>query len=256
MSVRLTLASLLLLPSFFASPPGRERLAMTMLAPVVVVRAPAAGSVRASTDAVARGIDVSHYQGAIDWAAVEGEGIGFAFVKATEGGTFVDPAFARNWAALGRTGMARGAYHRFRPRVDGAAQARHFLAVAPVAEGDLPPVLDVEATDGVSDAALIRGVRTWLREVERATGKRPIVYTKPGFRRAHLGRALNDYPLWTAEYGVDAPSAERWTLWQHSEHGHVAGIAKEVDLDRFNGPRQALLALSGPGGGAARLAER
>jgi lysozyme len=183
----------------------------------------------------ARGIDVSHYQGQIDWQAVEGDGVGFAYVKATEGATFVDPAFARNWAALGETRILRGAYHRFRPGRDALAQAEHFLAVANVREGDLPPVLDVEATDGVSDARLVRGVRGWLAEVERRTGVRPVVYTKPGFRRAHLGTALDDYPLWIAEYGVDSPSHPRWSFWQHSERGRVAGIAKPVDLDRFNG---------------------
>ena len=202
----------------------------------------------------ARGIDVSHHQGTIDWRAVEADGVRFAFVKASEGTTFTDPAFRGNWAVLGETHILRGAYHRFRPRQDAAAQAAHFLAVAPVREGSLPPVLDVEATEGVSDARLVRGVRTWLAEVERRTGVRPVVYTKPGFRRAHLGTALDDHALWIAQYGERAPS-ERWTFWQHSERGRVAGIAREVDLDRFNGSHDELAAL-GPARGEARLAER
>jgi lysozyme len=205
----------------------------------------------------ARGIDVSHYQGRIDWRAVEGDGVGFAFVKATEGTSFVDPAFRRNWDALGETRILRGAYHRFRPARDAVAQADHFLAIAAIREGDLPPVLDVEATDGVSDARLVRGVRAWLDEVERRTGVRPVVYTKPGFRRAHLGSALDDYPLWIAEYGVDSPSHPRWTFWQHSERGRVAGIPKPVDLDRFNGSHAALRELASVRReGDAQLAER
>ena len=222
-------------------------------APVVATAAAATASAPAATASAfsaaedrmpARGIDVSHYQGRIDWAAVEGEGVGFAFVKATEGATFVDPTFRRNWAAMGETRILRGAYHRFRPGRDARAQAEHFLAVVRVSDGDLPPVLDVESTDGVSDARLIRGVRAWLAEVERRTGKRPIVYTKPGFRRAHLGAALDDYPLWIAEYGVDSPSVARWHLWQHSERGRVAGVAHEVDLDRFNGSHAQLRELA------------
>ena len=197
----------------------------------------------------ARGIDVSHYQGRIDWRAVAGDGIGFAYLKATEGATFTDPTFARNWRGAGEAGIVRGAYHRFRAGRDAAAQAEHFLAVARLSEGDLPPVLDVESTDGVSDARLIRGVRTWLSVVERRTGKRPIVYTKPGFRRAHLGTALDDHPLWIAEYGVDSPSVDPWHFWQHSERGRVAGIDRAVDLDRFNGSHAELRALAG--GGAA-----
>lgn len=230
------------------------------LAPAVASAPSHAPRASAGEAASARGIDVSHYQGRIDWTAVEGDGVGFAFVKATEGTSFVDPAFRRNWNALGETRILRGAYHRFRPGRDAVAQAEHFLAVARVADGALPPVLDVEATDGVSDARLVRGVRAWLAAVERRTGVRPVVYTKPGFRRAHLGNALDDYPLWIAEYGVDSPSHPRWTFWQHSERGRVDGIAKPVDLDRFNGShaelRQLASAPSDPASAGSRLADR
>jgi lysozyme len=258
---RTTLASLVLLPVAVMAAgvqPWRDSPGTVPVAASAEVAAPAASS---SPDAAgdlrpARGIDVSHYQGRIDWRAVEADGVGFAYVKATEGGTFVDPAFARNWAAAGETRIVRGAYHRFRARRDGAAQARHFLSVVSLRDGDLPPVLDVEATDGVGDARLVREVRAWLAEVERRTGKRPIVYTKPGFRRVHLGTALDDYPLWIAEYDVDSPSVDGWHFWQHSERGRVAGIANAVDLDRFNGSHAELreLAASGATGGA--LAER
>jgi len=218
--------------------------ATIVAAPVSAASATSSASAAADDRLPARGIDVSHFQGRVDWSAVEGDGVGFAFVKATEGSTFVDPAFRRNWSALGETRILRGAYHRFRPGRDARAQAEHFLAVVRVADGDLPPVLDVEATDGLSDARLVRGVRTWLAEVESRTGVRPVVYTKPGFRRAHLGAALDDYPLWIAEYGVESPSHPRWTFWQHSERGRVAGIPRAVDLDRFNGSRAELRQLA------------
>ncbi|HET7233723.1 MAG TPA: GH25 family lysozyme [Longimicrobium sp.] len=269
--VRLKLASALLIPVAVAGAhtlgigdgPAPVALAASAAASPIAaapVRATDAGAAQSSTPEdllPARGVDVSHYQGAIDWRAVEDAGVGFAFLKATEGTTFVDHTFRRHWVALGETRILRGAYHRFKPTRDAAAQAEHFLAVVPVREGDLPPVLDVEATDGVSDARLIRGVRTWLQTVERRTGVRPIVYTKPGFRRAHLGTALDDYPLWIAEYGVDSPSHDRWTFWQHSEQGRVPGIQKIVDLDRFNGTRADLrqLAISDRAG-REHLAER
>ncbi|SOD03902.1 lysozyme [bacterium JGI 053] len=247
---RTTLASLVLLPAAAMAAgvqPWRDSPESMPIA-AAVANAPAAAA-RPSSDAVgdlrpARGIDVSHYQGRIDWQAVEAEGIGFAYMKATEGATFTDPTFRRNWAAAGETRIVRGAYHRFRASRDGAAQASHFLAVVSLRGGDLPPVLDVESTDGVSDARLVRGVRAWLAEVERRTGKRPIVYTKPGFRRAHLGRSLDDYPLWIAEYGVDSPSVDPWHFWQHSERGRVAGIDRAVDLDSFNGSPAELRSLA------------
>lgn len=187
---------------------------------------------------------MSHWQGRVDWRAVEAAGIGFAFLKATEGTTFVDPTFRGHWAALGETRILRGAYHRFRGGSDAAAQAKHFLTVVSLQPGDLPPVLDIGATDGVSGERVIRGARTWLRIVEERTGVRPIVYTQPAFRRRHLGGALDEYPLWIGEYGVDAPSVERWAIWQHSQEGRVAGIENLVDLNRFNGTHAELRQLA------------
>lgn len=266
--VRLKLASALLIPvavggahalGIGGDPAPVVATSVASSAATAPVRVAKADETRATADDLlpARGVDVSHYQGAIDWARVEEAGVGFAFLKATEGTTFTDHTFRRHWAELGETRILRGAYHRFKPTRDAAAQAEHFLAVVPIREGDLPPVLDVEATDGVSDARLIRGVRTWLETVERRTGVRPIVYTKPGFRRAHLGTALDDYPLWIAEYGVESPSHPRWTFWQHSEQGRVPGIQKIVDLDRFNGTRGELRQLAIAGAASdEHLAER
>jgi lysozyme len=247
---RATLASLVLLPAAALAAgiqPWRDEPDAVRLAAAIVSAPPAAAPpvVAAPRDLrPARGIDVSHYQGRIDWRAVAAEGIGFAYMKATEGATFADPTFARNWRDAGAAGIRRGAYHRFRGGRDALVQAEHFLAVAAIGAGDLPPVLDVESTDGVSDARLVRGVRVWLAEVERRTGKRPIVYTKPNFRRLHLGTALDDYPLWISEYGVDVPSVDGWHFWQHSDRGRVAGITGDVDLNRFNGSHAALAELA------------
>jgi len=265
--LRLKLASAVLIPVAVATghpfslgdanTPANLSAPAASFAPVAATRATAfTRAATANDDLPARGVDVSHYQGRVDWGAVEEAGVGFAFLKATEGASYTDPTFRRHWAALGETRILRGAYHRFKPTRDAAAQAAHFLAVVPVREGDLPPVLDVEATDGVSDARLIRSVRTWLDIVERRTGVRPIVYTKPGFRRAHLGTALDDYPLWIAEYGVESPSHARWTFWQHSERGRVPGIEKIVDLDRFNGTHADLRQLAIAPRAGENLAER
>src|SRR3954463_7778594 len=131
--------------------------AMVAAAPVSTHAVTPSTSTAADDRLPARGIDVSHFQGRVDWSAVEGDGVGFAFVKATEGSTFVDPAFRRNWSALGETRILRGAYHRFRTGRHARAQPEHFLAVFRISGADLPPVLDVEATDGLSDARLVRG---------------------------------------------------------------------------------------------------
>lgn len=190
------------------------------------------------------GIDVSHWRGTIDWSAVAADGVEFAFVKATEGGDYTDPRFAENWAASKRAGVVRGAYHFFRPQTDAAAQAAHFLRTVQLAPGDLPPVLDVEVTDGRSAESIAAGVRTWLQEVERATGRRPIIYTRASFWTAQMGGGFGAYPLWVAHYGVSAPNIpagwSRWTFWQHSDAGRVEGVSGGVDLNWFNGGRAEL----------------
>jgi lysozyme len=204
------------------------------------------------------GIDVSHWQGAIDWRAVRGGGVEFAFIKATEGATYADPEFARNWAGAAEAGVMRGAYHYFRPNVDPVKQAENFLRVAQIRPGDLPPVLDVETSDGVAGDALLRSVRVWLETVERATGKRPVVYTYPDFWNRYASGSVGAYPLWIATYSRDQPMVpvgwSDWTFWQYTSTGRVAGIAGDVDQNRFNGGSTQLAALSR--GGAALYASR
>jgi lysozyme len=187
-----------------------------------------------------RGIDVSHWQGAIDWRAVEAGGIAFAFAKATEGATHTDPAFAANWAGMGGTRIIRGAYHFFRPQTDPAAQAAHFLRTVQLGASDLPPALDVEVTDGVDRATLVGRVLAWLDAVEQGTGKRPIVYTYQNFHDTHLAGSLAGYPLWIARYGGTPPSVPGWRFWQYSDAGSVSGIPAAVDLDWFNGSEAEL----------------
>ena len=209
-----------------------------------------------------RGIDVSHWQGSVDWRAVESDGIAFAFVKATEGATFTDPAFAAKWSGVGGTSIVRGAYHYFRPGADAAQQAAHFLRTVRLSAWDLPPVLDVETTDGVDRATLERGVRTWLDAVSRATGKVPVIYTSRSFWQANLaGASFGEHALWVAHYGAVEPAIPfgwpRWTFWQHSESGRVAGISGPVDLNHFNGTRTGLSAfVSSQGKPAFLLAAR
>lgn len=189
------------------------------------------------------GIDVSHHQGRINWSAVRRDGIHFAFIKATEGGDWKDPAFERNWARAREAGVLRGAYHYYRPQTQSGTQARHFLRSVSLGKNDLPPVLDIEATDGVSNDVLRRGVRNWLRIVEEETGKRPIIYVSRRFS-SRLGSSFGDYTLWIADYR-EAPSVpsgwNRWHFWQHTERARVDGIAPRVDRNWFRGTRDDLL---------------
>lgn len=183
---------------------------------------------------VLRGIDVSHFQGEVDWPAVAAAGVRFAFIKATEGLADVDPRFASNWQGSRAAGLLRGAYHFLHPNLDARQQAAHFLAVVTLDDDALPPALDVEVTDGVAPAALAACIETWLGAVGAALGCKPVVYTDPWFWRDHVGANLSSYPLWLACYAEqpELPASwQSWTFWQHSQSGTVDGIAGPVDLD-------------------------
>lgn len=191
------------------------------------------------------GIDVSAYQGSIDWPEVARHGVRFAFIKASEGATLRDPRFARNWRQAQAAGICRGAYHYFQPNRDGQSQADLFVGTVPLGPGDLPPVLDVEAANFHDVAQMRREVARWLRLVEAHYGVRPILYSNHSFYCRHLAGHFDSYPLWLAHYEVPAPALPRskWIIWQHSDEAYVPGIRGTVDFNVFQGNYQALLAL-------------
>lgn len=194
------------------------------------------------------GIDVSAYQGRIDWPEVARNRVRFAFIKASEGGTLRDPRFARNWREARSAGVLRGAYHYFLPNRDGQLQADLFARTVPLAPGDLPPVLDVEAANFHDVAVLRHEVARWLRLIEAHYGVRPILYSNHNFYQRHLAGHFDDYPLWLAHYEVERPTLPRdkWIIWQHSDEAYVPGIRGVVDFNVFQGNFEALEALRIP----------
>ena len=193
------------------------------------------------------GIDVSHYQKDIDWDTVAGQGIDFAFVKATEGLTFHDHRYRFNWEEMKRVGIKRGAYHFFRPTLDPVVQANNFIEITDFDPGDLPPVLDVEVLDNVSKSELIDGVRQWLSLVELKLGARPILYTNVKFYNKYLSGEFEHHPLWIARYSQHEPkllNRKAWTFWQYGSRGKIHGIKGEVDFNVFHADSMALEELS------------
>jgi lysozyme len=197
------------------------------------------------------GIDVSHYQGNVDFAKVKGAGASFVFIKATEGTTYVDPNFAVYRNACKAAGLPRGFYHFFRAKDDVQAQIDLFVkTVGRPQPGDLPPVLDVEAPEDWTSftvAQRVAMVLAWLKGVEAALGVRPIIYINNPMTNTVLGNpaAFSGYVLWIAHYtSRPAPSVPlpwtSWTFWQYSETGTIAGISGAVDLNRFAGSLSAL----------------
>jgi lysozyme len=188
------------------------------------------------------GIDVSKYQDAIDWGLVKEMKVGnvqlsFAFIKATEGLDNEDAYFQRNWRKARNAGVARGAYHFFLSTKSGKAQAENFINSVELMPGDLPPVLDIEQTYGVSPEKMRERAKEWLQTVSGYYHIVPIIYTNVDFYRQYLKDDFDGYPLWVAHYlQKERPRVYRdWAFWQHSEAGRVNGILTRVDFDVFNG---------------------
>ncbi|MGZ5304823.1 MAG: glycoside hydrolase family 25 protein, partial [Bacteroidia bacterium] len=183
------------------------------------------------------GLDVARYQKQINWPVVKKTGVEFVFIKATEGIGLKDSFFDVNWQQAKEVGVRRGAYHFYIAEKDPALQAANFIYNTQMEPGDLPPVLDVEVTRGMSGKVIREGVQVWLDMVEKAYDKRPIIYTGYHFYRNYLQGHFNDYPLWIAHYnGYEKTKLDReWLFWQHTDRGKLAGIKKEVDLNVFRG---------------------
>ena len=240
-----------------SAPPAPAAEATTAAVPPPAASAPAAPAPAAAADAPLEGIDVSHLQTTVDWPSVARAGKAFVFVKATQGATEVDPRFTANWEGARAAGLRRGAYHYFQPGDDPSAQAAHFLRTVVLADGDLPPVLDIEtALEGAAGSVeasqqLVRDVSVWLTRVSAATKRSTILYTSPGFWNSlptTSAETWGKFPLWVSEYGVPSPRQVRgwqtWTFWQYSQAGRVPGVPAAVDLSRFVGDLEALTALS------------
>lgn len=194
----------------------------------------------AASDSVTyQGIDVSHYQGSVDWTSVKVTGITFAFAKATEGDSEVDPEFSANWNGMKDAGIVRGAYHYFDPDDDAQTQAEHFIATVQLEPGDLPPVLDIEVSDGVSVEGIDEDIKVWLETVAQAYGVTPIIYSDQSFLEEYLPSGFSAYPLWIAAYSETAPTAPgdwtAWTFWQYADTGTVNGVNGAVDQDSYQG---------------------
>jgi lysozyme len=201
------------------------------------------------TGATVPGIDVSYYQETIAWPRVRRAGIRFAFVRVSDGLTFRDSRFVRNWREARDVGILRGAYQFFRPEQDALAQADLMIAALERDPGELPPVIDVEDSGGQAPMVIAARVRVWTDRVRGRLGVEPIVYTGPDFWRTRVDSAdLTRQPLWLAHYTRECPQVpapwRSWAFWQHSDTGRVPGIKGKVDLNVFAGTLAELQAFA------------
>lgn len=198
------------------------------------------------------GVDVSLWQhpggNPIDWQQVRLAGNSFAIVKATEGLGYVNPHFAEDSAAAAEAGLIVGSYHMGRAHESAALQAAEYAAaLASQPQPSLPPVLDIEYNNGVSPAGMQAWIREFVTEIERLTGRKPIIYTYRYFWEQEVGNTteFSDYPLWLAAYQSTPPTVmpggwDNMVMWQNSGNDRVPGIAVDVDTNIFNGDESQL----------------
>jgi lysozyme len=194
------------------------------------------------------GVDVSRWQGNINWSVLKKNGANFAYIKATDGGDHIDPMFRRNWSAAGEAGVKRGAYHFFYWCRPAAHQAEWFMRNVPREANALPPVIDVEWTRSrscprhPSRAAVLKKMSTFMNMLEAHYGQRPIIYTAPDFYEDNLQGAFPQHPFWlraVAEHPSKVYPGRRWVFWQYSGTGLSKGVGEKIDLNVFNGDEAA-----------------
>lgn len=190
-----------------------------------------------------RGVDVSHYQGAIDWESIRAQDISFAFIKATEGSGTVDECFAENWENARAAGLAAGAYHFFSFDSAGQTQAQNFCRVVPAEPDALPPVIDLEYYRSETEPevnAVRKELRDMLNTLKQTYGKQPIIYTTRNYWKKFLKDTDFQYTLWIRSV-FTSPSSDfepQWTLWQYNPRGVLKGYQGTeslIDLNAYRG---------------------
>lgn len=199
------------------------------------------------------GIDVSHYQGKINWARlrsnalIDGSPVRFVIIKATEGSSRTDPCFYDNFTQAREYGFIRGAYHFWSTHSTARSQAYFFLKKVHLENGDLPPVLDIEHKPQKQTTEDFQtDVLTWLHIVEDKYHVKPIIYTYYKFKESYLNAPVfDDYPYWIAHYYQDKITYQgQWKFWQHTDTGMLPGIRAKVDLNVYNGSYFDLMQLT------------
>jgi lysozyme len=192
------------------------------------------------------GLDVSEFQGKIDWTLVEtiesNYTLEFVFIRATAGNDRVDGQFEENWLGAKNRKIIRGAYHYYRPNENSLEQAKLFIKTVKLKKGDLPPVLDIEKLPtGQSLDSLKVGLRRWLNAVEAHYKVKPIIYTGEKYYDDFLKDDFSDYLFWIANYNFYREKiGEDWLLWQFTEKASVRGIKGNVDVNIYNGDVEQL----------------
>ena len=195
-----------------------------------------------------RGIDLSSYQGEVDWEVLSGQGIKFAFIKATEGSSFVDRMFKQNWSSAAETDLRIGAYHFFSFESSGERQAELFCNTVDAVDNMLPPVIDVEyygnfrSEKDIDVAAIKRELRSLINVLTDKYGMKPIIYADSATYKTIVRDDFADCDLWYRSVYFSVPSDISWKFWQYSNRHVLKGYSGEeryIDMNVFYGDVEA-----------------
>jgi lysozyme len=192
------------------------------------------------------GIDVSEFQGKVDWDDIEileeKYPVQFVFIRATAGNDRVDAQFKKNWDGAKENKIMRGAYHYYRPNENSIEQANLFIKTVKLQKGDLPPVLDIERLPKNQPLdSLKKGLKRWLTKVEAHYQVRPIIYTGERYYSDFLKDEFSEYLFWIANYNFYREKIEDdWLFWQFTEKASLPGIKHRVDVNIYNGDLEQL----------------
>lgn len=185
------------------------------------------------------GIDISHYQGEIEWQKLktvyDRYPIRFIFVRATMGADGRDLTYRRNWQAIRQSEMTGGVYHYYRPNENSTLQAQNYIQNVRLMPGDFVPILDIEELPTIQSMDRLKtGIQNWLNIVENHFGVRPMIYSHSHYYDNYLSAGFSRYPTWIANYSIYVPN-RNWHCWQFTQTGYAKGIRGKVDINIFNG---------------------
>ena len=186
------------------------------------------------------GIDISRWEGRIDFERVRKNGIRIVYIKATQGTDYVDPDFERNYRDAHKEGLAIGFYHYVTARSINEAreEARFFASHIREKVNHVKPAMDFEVFGELTTAEIREISQHFLTTLEEKTKHKPVIYSDSSNASSRFADdRFREYPLWIAEYGVTRPNMEnpwhRWSGWQYTDRGRVRGISGYVDRDYF-----------------------
>ncbi|MGN1205853.1 MAG: glycoside hydrolase family 25 protein [Eubacterium sp.] len=196
-----------------------------------------------------KGIDVSHYQGEIDWEKMKSYGMEFAYIKATEGSGYVDENFEENWREAEKAKLLCGAYHFFSFESEGKKQAEHFIKNVGDLKGRMIPVIDVEyygkyAKMPPDIEKMKKELQDMVKRLEEKYGRKPMIYCTYSVYRRYIDGAFDEVPLWIRNvYYPPEDLGRKWTLWQYTDKAQLDGYngdEKAIDCNVFQGEKEQL----------------